>query len=601
MPPEQKPLTDKKEDCRTASGRGACSSVFDEFRPLFPHLRAQRGKFVLGLLAALVFGVASGAGLPLLSRTALPVIFDDAGELEKVSPLFIQFVDWAFGGDRSGLVLASCIFIPFVFLLRGVAGFLSSYWMSEVGTRAIEDFRKVVFKRLLSLPMGFFGKHASGDLLARVIADTGQLQGTITRTGGDIIKQPIQLLSAVTALIWVAINNEGVFAALIGGVSIPLLVFPIRALGKRLKRRGAQLQDKGGELTAMASEVIQNPLEVRAYNLQERFESIFGSLAEEWRKLQMKLVRYSKFLSPLVEVVAALGFAFSLYLGARKGMGLEDFMFLATALFFSYEPVKKLGALHGIIEQAKAAMARVNMILEAEDDMPEPVTPQIPAESSGRVEFRDVRFGYGEEEVLKGVSVSIESGQTVALVGESGGGKTTFANLVPRFYDATAGQVLVDGQDVKAFSKNALRERVALVPQMPVLFRGTIEENIRMGRPEASESEIREAARKAFAHEFIEKQENGYQTLVSERGGSLSGGQRQRIAIARAFLKDAPILIMDEATSALDAESEARVQEAVAQLARGRTTIFITHRPSTMEQADRILEFNKGLVAERLS
>ncbi len=570
--------------------------MFNDFRPLFPHLSAQRGKFFLGLLAAVVFGIASGAGLPMLSRTALPVIFNDSEEMGQVSPLFLKFVDWAFGDDRSALLLASCAFIPFIFLVRGVAGFMSSYWMSEVGTRAIEDFRKVVFGRLLSLSMDFFGKHSSGDLLARVIADTAHLQGTITRTGGDIIKQPIQLFSALGALVWVAIHNEGVFAALIGGISIPLLVFPIRSLGKRLKRRGAQLQDKGGELTGMASEVIQNPLEVRAYNLQDRFLETFGNLAEDWRRLQMKLVRYSKFLSPLVEVVAALGFAFSLYLGAQKGMGLEDFMFLATALFFSYEPVKKLGALHGVLEQAKAAMDRVSLILEAEDDMPEPVTPQQPAVTLGAIEFQDVRFAYGEEEVLKGVSTTIASGETVALVGESGGGKTTFANLVPRFYDATEGKVLVDGIDVRAYSKQDLRDRIALVPQMPVLFRGTITENILMGRPGASMGEVQEAAKKAFADEFILKQENGYETMVSERGGSLSGGQRQRIAIARAFLKDAPILIMDEATSALDAESEARVQEAVASLAKGRTTIFITHRPSTMAQANRVLEFQKGLV-----
>ena len=486
--------------------------------------------------------------------------------------------------------------------MRAISGFLTSYWMSEVGTRAVEGFRKDIFERLLILPMEFFGKRPSGDLLSRLMADTGVLQVSITRSAGDVIKQPIQLVSALGILIWGAFQHEGLFAALIGGISIPLLVFPVRTLGKRLKRRGAQLQAKSGELTAMSSEVIQNPLEVRAYNLQGSLGKTFGKLAEDWRRLQMKIVRYSKFLSPLVEFVAAIGFAFSLYLGANaeRGMGMEDFMFLGMALFFSYEPVKKLGTLHGLIEQSKASMARVMEILDAEDKLVDPESPQTPAVSNGEVEFQGVRFSYGEEEILKGISITIESGQTVALVGESGGGKTTFANLIPRFYEVTGGKVLVDGLEVKEYSKQELRNRIALVPQQPVLFRGTIYENILMGRPDATEEEVREAARKAFAHEFIEKQEQGYQTLVSERGGSLSGGQRQRVAIARAFLKDAPILIMDEATSALDADSEARVQEAVSQLAKGRTTIFITHRPSTMEQADRVLEFNKGHVTERV-
>lgn len=573
--------------------------MFKEFQPLFPYLREQRGKFFLGMLAAILYGVASGAGLPLMLKTAIPVIFQDKEGMEEVPALFLRFVDFAFGDDRWSLLVASCLFIPFVFILRGIGGYLSAYWMNELGTRAIESFRKKVFARLLSLPMGFFGKRASGDLLSRVITDSGFLQTSVTKVAGDIVTQPIQLVSAITVLVYASLQKEGIFFALIGGLSIPLLVFPIRALGKRLKRRGAELQDKVGELTGMTSEVIQNPLEVRAYNLQNHFGVIFANLVADWRRLAMKVVRYTRFLSPLIEVVAACGFALSLYLGAQKGMTLNDFLLLGGALYVSYDPIKKLGNLYGAIEQAKAAMARVQLILDAEDDLPNPEESLAPQERKGRVEFQDVRFSYGDEEVLKGVNATIESGQTVALVGESGGGKTTFANLIPRFYEVSSGALLVDGVDIRKWGQEELRNSIALVPQMPVLFRGTIAENIRMGREEASDEEVQEAARKAFAHEFIENQENGYETFVSERGGSLSGGQRQRIAIARAFLKDAPILIMDEATSALDAESEARVQEAVSQLAKGRTTIFITHRPSTMEQADRVLEFQKGLVSER--
>lgn len=533
--------------------------------------------------------------MPLVMDSALPVIFQDPEKMKDVPVWFLQLLEFLFGGDRHQLVVASCVFIPLVFILRSLGGYFGTYWMNEVGMRGIEGFRKEVFGRLLELPLSFFGKKASGDLLSRVISDTGAMQTAVVKAAGDVIKQPLTLVFLVGFLVYKAIENEGVFFALIGGLSIPLLVLPIRILGKRLKKRGAALQGKAGEMTGMVSEVIQNPLEVRAYNLQGRFGELFSHLAGDWRKLELKLVRYRQLMSPLVEVVATIGFTLSLYLGAQKGMGLEDFLGMTTALFLAYEPVKKLGALYGTLEQAKAAMARVMVILEAEDEVPDAANPVAGGNIKGAIEFKDVRFSYGEETVLAGVTAKIEVGETVALMGESGGGKTTFANLIPRFYDVSSGQILVDGVDVRHYSKAALRARIALVPQMPVLFRGTIRENILMGRPDATEEELYEAARKAFADGFIQKQENGYDTEVSEKGSSLSGGQRQRIAIARAFLKDAPILILDEATSALDAESEVKVQNALEELTVGRTTLIITHRESSRRTADRVLFFEKGV------
>lgn len=569
-----------------------------EFRPLFPYLREQRGNFLLGLLAAAFYGIASGFGLPLLNKTALPVIFQDETRLKKVPQWFLDGNEALFGDDLSKLVLASCLFIPFIFFVRSLGGYLSSYYMSKAGIRAVEGFRGNVFQRTLRLPLQFFGQHASGDLLSRLLGDISILQTSIVRTAGDVVKQPIVLVSALTYLIYEALQNEGVFFALIGGISIPLLVFPIRILGKRLKRRSGELQAKSGEMSGLASEAILNPLEIRAYNLQDKLHVRFSGIASARCRLELKMVRYGQILSPLVEVVAAIGFAFSLYMGAQKGMGFEDFMGMATALFMAYEPVKKLGSLHGIIEQSKAAMARVLLLLPEDDSLPEPKSPATLPTARGEIVFDQVRFAYGEDEVLKGVSVKITPGETVALVGESGGGKTTFANLIPRFYDVSSGCILVDGIDVKNYRKSDLRSRIALVPQMPVLFRGTIRENILMGRPEATAEEVESAARKAYAHDFILRQDEGYETEVSEKGSSLSGGQRQRIAIARAFLKDAPILILDEATSALDSESEVKVQTALEELTKGRTTIIISHRESSLTIADRILEFDKGSVKE---
>lgn len=572
--------------------------MFSDFKPLFPHLKPLRFKFVWGVLAGVLYGVASGAGLPFLSKSALPIIFNDQEKLADVPDWFLDGFHFLFGDDPHRLLVASCIFIPFILLLRGLGGYLSAFWMSEVGLRGIESFRKEVFSRLLSLPMAFFEKRASGDLLARVVGDTGVLQKTITSVAGDIVKQPVMLVAALVYLVTEAMQNEGVFFALIGGVTVPLLVFPVRFLGKRLKKRSKRLQGNQGELNGVASEVIQNPLEVRAYNLEGRLNEQFGGLVEEGRKVGLKMVRYRRSLGPMVEVVAAIGFAFALYLGAKNEMTLEDFLGVAMALFLAYEPVKKLGAIHGYLEEAKASMTRVEDILKAEDSLPELEHPEALPNDGGEVLFKGVHFSYGSEEILRGVNVEIASGETVALVGESGGGKTTFANLIPRFYDVSKGEIRVNGKDVRTVAKKDLRNLIAVVPQMPVLFRGTIRENILMGKPDASEEEMEAAARRAFAHDFIVRQEKGYDTEVSEKGSSLSGGQRQRIAIARAFIKNAPILILDEATSALDAESEEKVQQAITELVKGRTTLMITHRESTEQFADRVLLFDKGVVRE---
>ena len=448
--------------------------MFSEFRPLFPHLVPLKGTFIRGLVAAAVYGIATGAGLPLLAKTALPIIFQDAEEMAKVPEWFRGGAHFLFGGDVGRLVIFSCCFIPFIFFLRGLSGYLSSYWMSSVGMRGIEGFRKQVFGRILQLPLGYFQERSSGDILSRLIADTAVLQSAVIKTAGDLIKQPIALVAALTFLVVEATKNEGVFFALIGGVSIPLLVFPIRILGKKLKKRSKALQKKAGEMSGMASEVIANPLEVKAYRLEERFENLFAKIAGENVRLQLKVIRYTKFLSPLIEVVAGVGFAFSLYLGASRGMSLEDFMGVAAALFLAYEPVKKLGALHGVLEGAKASMARMQDILEVENAVAEPTESLHPEKAQGLIAFQDVRFAYGEEEVLKGVNVIINSGETVALVGESGGGKTTFANLIPRFYEVSSGSLAIDGVNVKDYATQELRARIAVVPQMPVLFRGTI-------------------------------------------------------------------------------------------------------------------------------
>jgi subfamily B ATP-binding cassette protein MsbA len=456
-----------------------------------------------------------------------------------------------------------------------------------------------LFSKLQELPLSFYHRHRSGDLMARLTGDAEILRQVIAQTSSDMIKQPAVMLAAMGYVIHEAVKRDGTFVALIALLSIPLCVLPIRILGKRLARRAKSLQANQGGVSAMLAESISSPLEIRAYNLQERQKRTFNERIRRVFRDSMKIVKGRQAISPAIEVVASIGFSIALYFGVRQDMTLEAFIALAMALYFAYEPIKKLGNIHSQLKQAEAALDRIEVILLAEDTLPDALAPTPLGRSRGEVTFENVSFSYEQgSRVLSDVSVTITQGECVALVGPSGAGKTTFANLIPRFYDVAAGRVLLDGVDLRQLSKHDLRQQIAVVPQMPVLFNDTIMENIRLGRGEASDEEVIAAAKSAHAHEFILALENGYQTLVGERGGSLSGGQRQRIAIARAFLKDAPVLILDEATSALDTESEAMVQKALRALVRGRTTFIIAHRFSTITFASRILVFDHGRIVE---
>ncbi|MGE9266515.1 MAG: ABC transporter ATP-binding protein [Verrucomicrobiales bacterium] len=562
--------------------------------PYLALLKPVKWQFLGGILAGLLYAAASGAGLPLVVKGVLPVIFPSGDSAE--SSWFYEKMQELLGGvDQATLVLATCLWIPAIFLLRALGGFLNSYLINFCGFRVLEQIRINLFSHLQDLPLSFFQKHQAGDLLARLDGDTILLRQVIAQVSSDLVKQPATLLFALGYLVTEGVKNEGMFVILIAIVSVPLCILPIRLVGKKLKKRARIVQQSAGDISAMVSENLQSVMEVRAYNLEEREKKKFATRTREFLRLSMKIVKYRVMISPAIEFVAALGFSVALYFAWKVGgMTKEGFMAIGMALYMAYEPVKKLGAMSGFMRQGEGAMNRIEEILDARNDLPEPAQARRPAELRGAVEFSGVDFAYGEEKVLSGIDLDIAAGECVALVGASGAGKSTAASLIPRFHDVSAGAVRVDGLDVREWAKADLRSQIAVVAQSPVLFSGTIAENILLGRPGASLAEVEEAARRAHAHDFIMKIPRGYEASVSEGGTSLSGGQRQRIALARAFLKDAPILILDEATSALDNESEARIQEALTDLVKGRTTIIIAHRLSTTKIAHRVIEFDRG-------
>ncbi|MEY4939291.1 MAG: hypothetical protein RIQ93_1026 [Verrucomicrobiota bacterium] len=551
------------------------------FLPYLSYLRGRRTYLVLALICGAISGLVFGAGLPLVNNEVFPRIFTSG---ERALP-GVQIVGYA-------------LLIPLIFVIRAITGFLNSYLMSYCGVGVLEALRVELYRKLQHLPLSYLGKNRTGDLLSRLTADTQVVQQTITTSASDVIIQPLTLLGAIGFLVKVAMDNQGV-AMLLGSLAaVPLCVFPVRFVGKKLLLRARENQRLLGDISDVAHQNLMAAREVRAFGLEKREVDLFAQTTRRLFHTQLKLVKYSQVLSPAIEVIASLGIAFSLYYAYYAGISLANFLAILTALFVCYEPVKKLGALHAQLTRGSASLTRIEEILHAPLEIADPENPTEISRLKGDIAFDRVTFAYQKgDPVLREVSLKIPAGAICALVGPSGAGKTTFANLVPRFYDAVCGRVLVDGHDVRTLRLTDLRRNIALVSQEPVLFNDSVLANLLIGRSDATRAEVEQAARDAFAHDFITTLPRGYETVVGERGAALSGGQRQRIAIARAFLRNAPILILDEATSALDSDSEAAIQAALKKLVVGKTVLIIAHRFSTIRDASQIMVFDRGEVA----
>lgn len=555
--------------------------MFSRFRPYFSYLRPQRGLLVLAIVCGIVAGLASGAGLPYMVKKVFPVIFArDAAPLSA----------WA-------LALVT-LWIPVVFVVRGVATYLNTYFIQLVGTRVLEAIRLDFFRKLQILPLSFFQKNSTGDLLSRGLADANQLQVTLTTVANEIIKSPASLIGSIGFVAYTAYTEQGVALVLVTLAVVPLSVLPIRYVGKKLIKRAGQIQAELGGVTQIFSENLSATKEVRAFSLEARETKRFALASQTLIRAQMKFMKYEKALTPLIEIISAVGIAFTLLYAYKVHLAQETFITLITALYASYEPIKKLGSLNNEMKRGLGALDRLEAVLQAPVAIVDAVDAHPLPRAQGRLTFDKVGFSYqNAEPVLKDVSLDIPAGTVCALVGPSGAGKSTFANLVPRFFDPVAGRVLLDGLDLRSIRLADLRRNIAVVSQDPVLFNDSILNNLLIARPEATVAEVEAAARAAFAHNFIRSFPEGYATVVGERGARLSGGQKQRLALARAFLRNAPILILDEATSALDSESEAAIQEALRHLVVGKTVLIIAHRFSTIRDATKILVFDQGQIA----
>jgi subfamily B ATP-binding cassette protein MsbA len=560
-------------------------------------MRPVRGHIAGALLCGVIYAAASGFGLPFMIKKVLPVLFTEG---ERPDLTIVEFPEWmnftAWTIPAAHVMTVAVLLLPSVFIIRGFSQFGKDYLLNYAGLRVLESLRLKVFERIQTLHLDFFRKISSGDLSSRMNNDTAQVRAALVDVLGDLLVQPLTLVASVGFVIFEASQTPGMGGVLLALLVVPLSVLPIRLIGKKLHKRAKQSLAQAGDMNSILIESLQAPREIRAYGLQQREIGRYREQTGKSLHLQMKQVKYLKLLSPVVEMIAACGITFAVYQAAQVHMSLSAVTALVTALYMSYDPVKKLGAVSTKLKQSKAALERLEEILHAPIEVADPASPKPMPEARGEITFDDVHFGYPDsnDKVFRDISLRIAPGEVVALVGPSGSGKSTFANLVPRFYDATSGRVLVDGVDVREVAQAELRSRVAIVSQEPILFNDTIAANLRLGKSDATDAELREATRKAGALAFIENFAEGFATRVGERGGLLSGGQRQRLAIARAFLKNAPILILDEATSALDAETEAQIQVALEELVKGKTVLIIAHRFSTIRFATRILVFDQA-------
>ncbi|MEM1278250.1 MAG: ABC transporter transmembrane domain-containing protein [Pseudomonadota bacterium] len=549
------------------------SAKISPLRGLLPFLAPYRG-----LIAGVVIALLSAAGFTLI----LPIAFR-------------RVID-GFSAENAALIDKYFIALIFVAAALAIATAARFYLVSKLGERVVADIRKAVFGHVASLSPAFYERLMTAEVLTRLTSDTTVIQGVVGATASVALRNILLLIGGTIMLLVTSLKLTAITLLI-----VPATVFPIRALGRKVRHLSRLSQDLIAESATHAGEMLQAVQTVQAMTYEDAAKAEFSGRVEKAYDASMQRVKARGLMTLIVIFLAFAGIVGVLWVGARDVMvGTMSPGEMAQFLLYAVFTAGAVGALSevwGELQRAAGATERLVELMQVEDPVPDPAQPKAPAVIEGRLAFENVSFAYqtrSKTPALAGVSFSVHPGETVALVGPSGAGKTTILQLLLRFYDPDRGQILVDGMPVGDMSREELRRRIALVPQEPVIFADSIAANIRFGRPDASDEEVKAAARAAAADDFIHGLPEGYETWLGERGIMLSGGQKQRIAIARAILRDAPILLLDEATSSLDAESERAVQQAVETLSTGRTTLVIAHRLATVKRADRIVVLEGG-------
>lgn len=542
---------------------------------LLGYVRPYKGKLVISTLA--MIGVAA---MTALSALIIKNVLDD---------VFIA-------GDRQLLLLIPVAIIV-IYVLKGIFRYVRTYVMSWAGLRMVQDIRNELYEHMHRMSMSFFTKTPTGVLMSRVTYDVNMMQRAVTEAFVGVFRDVFTILALAIVVFYR--NAQLGMIALVG---FPLAFYPLVRFGRKMKKASRRSQEQVGNLSKLMQERISGAGLIKACGTEAIELDEFKRENEKLVRSFLKIERVKSLSNPVMEFIGAASVAFIIWIGGltviNGKMTVGEFFSFLAALMMLYEPVKHITSVNNVIQQGLAAAERVFEILDISPEIADaPDAVDIPR-SSGHITFEDVSFRYDKEWVLRNIDLDVPPGTKLAIVGSSGGGKTTLVNLIPRFYDVTEGKITLDGYDVRRVTQKSLRKQISIVSQEVVLFNDTIRNNICYGMIDVAKDEMEEALRTAYALEFVKSLPEGYDTVIGERGARLSGGQRQRISIARALLKNSPILILDEATSSLDTESERLVQKALENLVRGRTTLTIAHRISTVKDADRIIVISRGRIVE---
>ena len=521
-----------------------------------------------------------------------------AGMLQSALPLIAKpVIDEIFvSRDISTLKWVPFIIIG-IFLFKGLATYGQNVLMSSIGLRIVTNLRNTLYEKIQLQSLSFFAEHPTGLLMSRITNDVASVQTASSEAVTSLVKDTVMLISLIAVIFYTDWK-----LALIAIVVIPVAIYPISWFGRKIRKVTTSLQITVGTLNSLLQETISGTRIVKAFCMEKHEYDRFAKENERIYKFNMKSISINAISSPLMEVLGGVGIAAVIFYGGYNVVQGHStpgtfFAFIAASLML-YEPIKRLTNVNNTINQGIAGADRVFSIIDhVPDIMDKPGAGVLPKVTKG-IEIENVTFSYETEPVLKNINLSIKAGEVVAFVGMSGGGKTSLVNLIPRFYDVSEGRILIDGQDIRDVTVQSLRSQIAMVTQQTILFNDTVRNNIAYGDIQTTEDEIINAAKAANAHNFIMKLPKGYDSNIGELGTKISGGEKQRISIARALLKDAPILILDEATSSLDTEAEIEVQDALDNLMKGRTTLVIAHRLSTIRNADRIIALVNGRIVE---
>ena len=538
------------------------------------------------LIAAIIFGALFGA----CSGFGMPVIFDKV--LRQI------FMDQGAAPRPMWHIIGVALLLPTVFALRAIFGYLSGYLMTYSSLEVLRRLKQHIFDRIQSYPVAFFDKFTTGDLLTRLTNDTASVQTVLLSFSSEIFRQPLQVLGALGFLLYLCFTKGQVVMLFIFFAAVPFCILPVQMIRKNMKRFAGKAQMGLSEMAQLFGENLDAVHEVRVFNLQEAQKKKFEGLNGMFKQFSLKMAKYELMQQPFMEFLAATMVSMTFVYAYFAGIDFPTFSAIGIALYFTIDPIKRVIRMSTDFIKVMPLVDRICAILDYVSTVPEPENPVELPPVRGEITFDNVKFAYKDKTVLDGVSITIPAGTSCALVGESGAGKSTFAKLSMRLYDPIEGSIKLDGIDLRDIRQRDFMDNLGSVPQYPVLFNDTVYNNILVARPGATKEEVEAAAKMAYAHDFILELENGYDTVVGERGDRLSGGQKQGIALARVFLKNPPLLVLDEATSALDVNSEAFIQKAVDSLMKGRTMLVIAHRFSTIKNVQKIIVFENGRIVD---